>query len=157
MQRLLGAAAAVLTWLAWLIICPVFGFPALGTAGMINRALFRSIPQAGHEPNFWVGWVIVIATLVLASALFFAFERTHLLRTSWRTGVIYGVALWLLAGIVIMPLLGLIAPRSPFPANSDAMTATVMMASLGPLAALAALIAWVLFGAILGTTGRTQQ
>jgi hypothetical protein len=158
MGRAVGAVAAVFTWLGWLTICPALGFPTLGTAAMVNRTIFAVI-----DPNFWVGWVIMIAALVGAIAVFFALERAHLLRASIRTGVIYGAALWLLAGIVIMPLLGIVEKQWPVPANvpvlpqADPMQATVMMYSLGPLAAVAAFIAWVLFGAILGATGNREQ
>jgi hypothetical protein len=153
MERALGAAAAVLTWLGWLAICPALGFPSLGAAAMINRAFYGNIPEAGRQPGFWVGWVILIAALVGAVAVFFIFERVGLLRASIRTGVIYGVAAWLLSGVVIMPLLGLIQHALPIPANIDPMQATLMMHSLGLGASVASLIAWVLFGAILGATG----
>jgi hypothetical protein len=156
-QRGLGAVAAVFTWLAWLAICPALGFPSLGSAAMVNRAIFPINPEAGHNPDFWVGWVIVIAGLVLAIAAYFVFEGPHLVPTGVPMGVIYGVALWLFTGVVIMGLLGFIEPPRRLPANLDPMHATLMMHSLGPLAALAALIAWVLFGAILAATGRAQR
>jgi hypothetical protein len=158
MERPLGAAAALLTWLGWLTICPALGFPTLGTAGMVNRAIFGVI-----DPSFWVGWVIMIASLLVAIAVFFILERAHLVRASIRTGVIYGAALWLFAGVVIMPLIGVLERPFVFPPNlpgfqpADAMQGTVMMYSLGPLASVAALIAWVLFGAILGVTGSAHQ
>jgi quercetin dioxygenase-like cupin family protein len=155
MERPLGAAAAVLTWLGWLTICPALGFPVLGTAAMVNRAIFGVI-----DPSFWVGWVVMIAALVVAIAVFFILERAHLVRVSIRTGVIYGAALWLVAGVVLMPLLGIVAlPTSPLSGiqPADPMHATVMMYTLGPFAAVAALIAWVLFGATLGATGSAQQ
>ena len=144
MERLLGAVAAVFTWLAWLTICPALGFPTLGTAAMVNRAIFGKT-----DPNFWVGWVITIAALVVAVAAFFIFERAHLVRPNIRTGLIYGAALWLFSGVVIMPLAG----SQP----ADPMQATVMMYTLGPLASLAALIAWLLFGAILGASARAEK
>jgi len=163
MERALGAAAAVLTWLGWLTICPALGFPTLGTAAMINRALFGEVPEAGHEPGFWLGWIILIAGLIVAVAVFFILERLRLLQASIRTGVIYGAALWLLAGVVVMPLLGLTEPSIPGPPTvpgfqpADSMKATVMMYTLGPLASVAALIAWLLFGAILGAIGSGQK
>ncbi|HXO58438.1 MAG TPA: hypothetical protein VN834_01440 [Candidatus Acidoferrum sp.] len=159
MERLLGAAAAILTWLGWLAICPAFGFPTLGTAAMINRVIFRFNPEAGHEPNFWVGWSILIVALIGAIAMFFLLGKLRLVRASIRTGVIYGAGLWLVAGIVVMPILGLIQPAAiPVVGQPpDPMQATVMMYSLGPLASAAALIAWVLFGAILGATGTAQS
>jgi uncharacterized membrane protein YagU involved in acid resistance len=152
MERPLGAAAAVLTWLAWLTICPALGFPTLGTAAMVNRALFGVI-----NPNFWVGWVILVSALIVAIAVFIILERVHLLRAHIRSGVIYGAALWLFAGVVIMPILGFVEKPSPIPPSADPMQATVMMHSLGPLASMAALIAWVLFGAILGATESAHQ
>jgi hypothetical protein len=151
-ERPLGAAAAVLTWVGWLTICPALGFPTLGTAAMVNRGIFGVI-----DPSFWVGWVILIAVFVVAIAVFILLERVHLLRASIRSGVIYGVALWLFAGVVIMPILGFVEKPSPLPPSADPMQATVMMHSLGPLASLAALIAWVLFGAILGATESGHQ
>lgn len=159
MERPFGAAAAVLTWLGWLTICPALGFPILATAPMINRAMFKRIPEAGHEPDFWLGWIILIAGLLGAVGLFFALERVRLVCVSIRTGVIYGAAIWLFSGLVVMPLLGLIEPAIPVAANqlADPMQATVMMYTLGPLAAAAALIAWVLFGAILGASWDTRQ
>jgi hypothetical protein len=163
MERALGAAAAVLTWVGWLTICPALGFPTLGTAAMINRALFLKIPEAGHEPDFWLGWMILIAGLIGAIALFFILERRRLVRASIRTGVIYGAALWLLSGVVIMPLIGFAGPSQPVPPGLvgfqpvDPMQATVMMYTLGPAAAVAALIAWVLFGAILGASASDKR
>jgi hypothetical protein len=162
MERALGAAAAVLTWLGWLAICPALGFPVLGTAAMVNRPFFGIIPEAGHEPNFWLGWVILIAALVGAIAVFFILERLRLVRASIRMGLIYGIALWLVTGLVIMPLLGLTEPSTSSTGGvgfqpADVMQARVMMYTLGPLASVAALIAWVLFGAILGATGGGQK
>jgi hypothetical protein len=159
LDRPLGAATAVLTWLGWLTICPALGFPTLGTAAMVNRAFFGVI-----DPNFWVGWVVMVAALVVAIAAFFIFERAHLVRASIRSGVVYGAALWLFTGLVIMPLIGVIQKPFIIPGNfpgfqpPDQMQGTVMMySSLGPLASVAALIAWVLFGAIVGATESARQ
>jgi hypothetical protein len=154
MERALGAAAAVLTWLGWLTICPALGFPVLATAPMVNRAIFGT-----SDPNLWVGWIILIAALVGAIAMFFIIERLRLVRASIRTGVIYGAVIWLLAGAVVMPLLGIREPSPALVAGQppDIMHATVMMYTLGPLASVAALIAWVLFGAILGATASAQE
>jgi hypothetical protein len=159
MERLLGAAAAILTWLGWLAICPTLGFPVLGTAAMINRVIFRFNPEAGHEPNFWVGWSILIVALIGAVAVFLLLAKTRLVRASIRTGVIYGAGLWIVAGVVVMPILGLIQPAAIRVVGQppDPMQATVMMYSLGPLASVAALIAWVLFGAVLGATSSAQN
>jgi hypothetical protein len=155
MERPLGAAAAVVAWVGWLAICPALGFPILGTAAMVNRAFFKQIPDAGHQPNFWIGWAILIAGFAGAIGLFFILERRRLVRADIRTGLIYGALLWLVVGAVIMPVFGTFEAKPP-PAPgfqpADPMQATFMMYTLGPLAAVAALIAWLLFGAILGAT-----
>lgn len=156
-ERLFGAAAAIVSWSGWLAICPALGFPTLGTVGMVNRVLYKEIPDAGHNPVFWLGWVILVAALAGAIALFFLLERLRLVRPSIQTGVIFGVALWLGVGLVVMPLLGFIDPTSAAPQQPpDPMRATLMMYTLGPLASVAALIAWTLFGAILGATGSSR-
>jgi hypothetical protein len=73
------------------------------------------------------------------------------------------VALWLLSGVVITPLIGFAGPSQPVPPGiagfqpADPIQATVMMYTLGPSASIAALIAWLLFGAILGATGSGQR
>ncbi|HSP09801.1 MAG TPA: hypothetical protein VLU92_09435 [Candidatus Dormibacteraeota bacterium] len=152
MERPLGAAAAVLTWLGWLTICPALGFPTLAPVAMVNRAIFANVQQAGRNPGYWFGWVVVITGLLVAVAVFLIFDRIGLMRARLLTGVFYGASVWLFSGVVIMPLLGLVQPSTPLPANFDSMHATLMMYSLGPLAAAAALIAWLLFGAILGAT-----
>ena len=154
MERLLGAAAAIVAWSGWLAICPALGFPTLGTVGMVNRALYKVVPEAGHNPVFWLGWLILIGALAGAIAVFFLLERLRLVRPSIGTGVVFGLTLWLIVGLAVMPILGLIDPTSPNPQQPpDAMRATLMMSSLGPLASVAALIAWTLFGAIVGATG----
>ena len=158
MERLLGATAAIVTWAGWLAICPALGFPTLGTVGMINRALYKVIPEAGHNPVFWLGWLILITALAAAIALFYMLEWLRHVRPSIGTGVIFGIALWLVTGLVVMPLLGVIDPTAPTPQQPpDAMRATVMMNSLGPLASVAALIAWTLFGAIIGAMGSSRS
>jgi hypothetical protein len=155
MERLFGTAAAILTWAGWLAICPALGFPILGTAAMINRAFYKLVPDAGHQPNFWIGWTLLVAGLAGAIALYVALDKRGLIRASIRTGVVYGVLLWLVVGAVFMPLFGIFEPTPPSAPGfqpADPMQATFMMYTLGPLAAAAALIAWVLFGAILGAT-----
>lgn len=156
-ERSLGAVAAAFAWLGWLTICPALGFPTLGTAAMVNRAIFGTI-----DPGYWVGWVVMIAALLAAIAAFFLLERAHLVRVRIRTGVIYGAVLWLIAGVVLMPLLGIrTSPAAsafiPGIQPPDPMRATIMMYSLGPLASVAALIAWLLFGATLGATGSARH
>jgi uncharacterized membrane protein YeaQ/YmgE (transglycosylase-associated protein family) len=124
-------------------------------AGHLPCTRVPQIPEAGHQPDFWIGWAILIAGLAGAIALYFILERRRLVRADIRTGLTYGVLLWLVVGAVVMPVFGIFEAKPP-PAPgfqpADPMQATFMMYTLGPLAALAALIAWLLFGAIIGAT-----
>src|ERR1019366_765475 len=58
-----GSEAAVRTRLGWLTVCPALGPPVPVTAATVNPAIFGVI-----DPKSWVGWVIMIAALVVAIA-----------------------------------------------------------------------------------------
>jgi hypothetical protein len=95
-----------------------------------------------------------------------------LFRPRLLSGALYRIALWFIAGAILMPLMelaspaGRAAPSAPMAgmlgSPADSMSGTFMMLHLGPLAPAGALIAWLLFGAVLGRRplrlrGRGQQ
>ncbi|MDP8956546.1 MAG: cupin domain-containing protein [Actinomycetota bacterium] len=156
MGRLLGGAAAIFAWLAWLAISPALSFPTLDPGGMLNRVF---APK--QDPGFWIGQLLMLAGLMaVAAAYFVAAARVRLLRERAAAGLAYGFGLWLIVGAVVMPIIGLISPGEELPPTPpgtpppepDFMQATVMMHHLGVLAPVGALIAWLLLGAVLGAT-----
>jgi quercetin dioxygenase-like cupin family protein len=146
----LGAVAAGAAWLGWLTVCPALGFPSLGPAAMLNRVL---VPKA--DPGSWLGWVLLLTGLLTAALFYLAAATRGRFRPSVASGLVYGAICWLIAGALVMPLLGLADPTpasaAPPPLNvPDPMHGSFMMLHLGVGAAIAALVAWLLFGAILG-------
>lgn len=148
----MGAIAGVLAWIGWLTLCPALGFPTLATAAMLNRVL---APR--EDPGFGLGWVLSLIGLALAALLYLWLVDRGRLRPSVASGLGYGAVCWLLAGVVLMPLLGLAgapaAPGTPAgPGPPDPMQGSFMMLHLGAAAPIAALVAWLAFGAVLGGT-----
>jgi hypothetical protein len=150
----LGALAGIAAWVGWLTVCPALGFPTLAAAAMFNRVL---VPR--EDPGFWLGWGVLLIGLAAAALLFLVLAGTGRFRPSVASGALYGVVCWLIAGAIVMPLLGLALPAGQAAAGAaatppDPMVGSFMMLHLGPAAPITALIAWVLFGAVLGGTSR---
>lgn len=151
--RALAALAGVLAWVGWFSVSPALGLPSLGPAAMFNRVL---APRA--DSGYWLGWAFLFLALTVAIVVYFGAVRRGLWRAGIVSGLVYGAVGWLVAGAVVMPLLGLADPfpvPAP-PALPDAMHGTLMMLHLGPGAPLSALIAWLVLGAVLGATGDWQ-
>lgn len=139
----------IAAWVGWLTISPAVGLPTLALAAMLNRVL---VPRA--DPDFWLGWGLLLIGLAMAAVLYVeAVQRTPL-RAGIASGLAYGAICWLLAGGILMPLLGLADPITvaPPPAPPDPMHGSFMMLHVGIGAPVAALIAWLLLGAVLGIT-----
>jgi quercetin dioxygenase-like cupin family protein len=152
--RLLGGLAAIVAWVGWLTVCPALGFPTLATAAMFNRVL---VPR--EDPGSWLGWGLLLIGLAAAALLYVVAADRGRLRPSLASGISYGAICWLVAGAIVMPLLGLAVPAAPSatPAPApppDPMQGSFMMLHLGPGAPIAALVAWLMFGALLGGTSR---
>lgn len=147
MRRVLVGMSAVAAGLGWLQLAPAFGFPVTAPAAMLDRML------GAHREAGPAGW----ALLLIGEA---AFAAAYLLVVEPRTqGVVaplaYSLGAWLLSGAVLMPVIGLIQGAPPAgDAANDPMRATFFMLNLGPLAAVEALVSWLLFGAVLAA-GRT--
>jgi|GEM_PF-2411062 len=142
MRRVLVGTAAVVASLGWLQLAPAFGFPVTAPAAMLDRML------GAHREAGPAGWaLLLLGEAILAAA--------YLLIVEPRTaGVVapfaYALGAWLLSGAVLMPVVGLIQGAPPAgDAANDPMRATFFMLNLGPLAAVEALVAWLLFGAVL--------
>jgi len=138
MRRVLVGTAAVVASLGCLQLAPAFGFPVTAPAAMLDRML------GAHREAGPAGWaLLLLGEAVLVAGYFLVVEpRTR--------GVVapfaYALGAWLLSGAVLMPVIGLIQGSPP---ATDPMRATFFMLNLGIGAAVEALIAWLLFGAVL--------
>lgn len=144
-----------MVWLGWFALAPALGLPTLATAGMVSRDI-----DSHENPDYWLGWLILLLGLAAAAAVYFLITR-FFLKPREGMGVLYGLVLWLIGGAVVMPILAWAAPTSPppppLPAGiapppqaPDPMHASFMMLDLSNWAPVSAAIAWVLFGAVLG-------
>lgn len=151
----LGGVAAVMTWLGWFALAPALGLPSLATAAMVNRDV-----ASDENPDYWLGWLVLLLGLAVAVGVYLLVTSRFLEPRVWL-GVLYGLVLWLGAGAVVMPVLAWGAPETapppPPPPGApppvvapDPMDASFMMLDFSNSAPVSALIAWLLFGAILG-------
>jgi mannose-6-phosphate isomerase-like protein (cupin superfamily) len=149
MKRVLIGVTAAVVMLGWLQLAPAIGFPVTAPAPMLDRMLGAQ-REAGP-----VGWtLLLLGTFAFAAAYLFVVEA----RTRGSVApMVYALAGFLLAGAVVMPLIGLIQGPPPVgdPAN-DPMRANFFMLNLGLGAAVESLVGWVLFGAVLAA-GRTME
>ncbi len=155
----LGAIAAIVAWLGWFQIAPALGFPTIGPAAMVNRVfVFHS------NPGVWIGWTLLVIGLGIVVALYEVLEARGIIPRGAVFGLLFGLAAWAVAGFVVMPIIGHIsgpAPTAPplpgIPTSPDPMHATFMMLHLGARAPLDALLAWLLFGAVLGAASGVRS
>jgi hypothetical protein len=145
-----------MAWLGWIALAPALGLPTLATAAMVNRDV-----ASDENPNFWLGWLILLLGLGAAVGVYL-FATSRFLKPRPWIGVLYGLVLWLVAGAVVMPLLAWGAPATPLPHLTpagtlpalapDPMQASFMMLDLSNWAPVSAAVAWLLFGAVLGAS-----
>jgi quercetin dioxygenase-like cupin family protein len=139
--------AGISAWLGWLSVCPALGFPFLATAAMLNL-----VAAPRQDPGFWLGWALLVSGLAFVALVYFAVSGRGRLQPGVASGAAYGVLCWLIAGAVVMPLLGLVGTPAAAGAPVDAMRGSFMMLDLGIGAPIASLIAWLTFGAALGAS-----
>ena len=151
MTRGLGALAGITAWLGWLTVCPSLGFPSLATAAMLNLVV---VPR--QDPGFWLGWTLLVVGLAVVALVYLPAVNRSRLRPGIASGVFYGVIWWVIAGAVVMPLLGLVGTPAAAGAAVDSMRGSFMMLDLGIGAPIASLVAWLLFGAVLGASAVSQ-
>jgi hypothetical protein len=103
-----------------------------------------------------------LAALLAGAVVYLIAIDQGRLRPGALSGATYGALCWLVVGAVVMPLLGLAVPSaaSGTPAAltpPDPMRGSFMMLHLGISAPIAALVAWLLFGAVLGSTAGSRS
>jgi adenylate cyclase len=146
-----GVVGAMAVWIGWMSLSPAVGFPSVSPPDLINRTI-------GANPHSPLGWAILLGGLVALATAYMVAASSGLLRPGSSTGALFGLALWLVTGAVLMPLMGIVSPDQTGAGSQMrmrgaapvAMRESFMMLHLGILAPVGALIAWVLFGVVLG-------
>jgi len=143
-RRTLIGTAAVAAALGWLQLSSAFGAPPTAPAGMFDR-LFGVDREAGLA-----GWAFLLVGETLLVAFYFLFlERRG---SGPIVPIAFATGAWVVSGAVVMPLVGALQP----PLANDPMRVSFFMLNLGPGAAVASLVGWLIFGTVLAA-GRTLK
>jgi quercetin dioxygenase-like cupin family protein len=128
---------------------------------MVNRVF---VPHS--NPGAWIGWTLLVVGLAIVVALYEVLDARGLIPRGAVFGLLFGLAAWAVGGLVVMPIIGHISgpastppppPGPPVPTSPDPMHATLMMLHLGARAPLEALLAWLLFGAVLSAASGVSR
>ncbi|MGI8498282.1 MAG: DUF6789 family protein [Gemmatimonadaceae bacterium] len=103
-------------------VAPMMGMPAMNPADMLAKAMGGSI-ALGWLGHFMIGTVL---------AVIYALVAPRLSGPMWVRGALYGIAPWLLAQVVVMPMMGM-------PVFSGSM-----------VIALGSLVGHLVYGAVVG-------
>lgn len=114
-----GTMTAVGLWIA-----PMMGMPAMNPATMLAGAM------GGSAVLGWVGHLMIGTVL----ALIYAVLAPRLPGAPWTRGALYGLAPWLLAQLVVIPMMGM-----------PVFSGSVVMA-------IGSLIGHLVYGAVVGAT-----
>jgi uncharacterized membrane protein YagU involved in acid resistance len=114
-----GVMTAVGLWMA-----PLMGIPAMNPAAMLAGAMGGSVALG------WLGHLMIGTVL----ALIYAAIAPRLPGAAWIRGALYGLAPWLLAQLVVIPMMGM-----PFFSGSATL-------------AIGSLVGHLVYGAVVGAT-----
>jgi uncharacterized membrane protein YagU involved in acid resistance len=117
-----GLVATLVMTAVGLWVAPLMGIPAMNPAEMLAGAMGGSM-VLGWIGHLMIGVILAIGYAIVAPAL---------PGPGWLRGALYGIAPWLLAQIVVMPMMGM-----PVFSGSAAM-------------AMGSLIGHLVYGAVVG-------
>ena len=117
-----GVVGTVLMTLVGLFVAPMMGMPKMNPAKMLAGEM-GDIIALGWMAHFMIG-------IILAGG--YALVKSYLPGAGWLRGILYSIAPWLMAQLVVMPMMGM-------PLFSD--TAAIAMGSL---------VGHVIYGASVG-------
>lgn len=92
-----GLVATLVMTAVGLWVAPMMGIPAMNPAQLLAGAMGGSI-LLGWMGHLMIGVILAIGYAIVAPAL---------PGPAWLRGALYGIAPWLLAQIVVMPMMGM--------------------------------------------------
>lgn len=141
-RAVLGGFIATLVMTIIMYMAPMMGMPKMDIAGMLGSMMSGSMPP----PSSAAWWMGMIVHFFLGSVLFsliYAYLLYSALRGSnWMRGAEWGTVLWLLAQVVVMPMMGsgVFSTHTPAPA----------------MMVMGSLVGHLVYGAILGAISGPQ-
>jgi uncharacterized membrane protein YagU involved in acid resistance len=136
-RALLAGFAATIVMSLIMMMASLMGMPRMDVPGMLGSML-SGAPATPGSPAWLVGLFmhLMIGTAILSVA--YGFIRGHLPTSSpTAKGAIYGVVVWLISQLMVMPMMG----AGLFSSNAPA----------GAAAAIGSLVGHLVYGGILGS------
>lgn len=133
---LLGGFVGTLVMTVIMYVAPMMGMPKMDIAAMLGSMMSQQMPAPMSG-----GWLIGMMMHFFQGTIIFPLIYTYLLYrilpgSPWLKGLIWGLILWLLAQVMVMPMMGM----GVFSANAPQQMMSVMGSLMGH----------VIYGAILG-------
>lgn len=141
-RAILAGFVATLAMTMIMYVAPMMGMPKMDIAAMLGSMFGKGMP-APMSSSWLMGMMMHLINGTIIFPLIYAYLLYNLLPGSpWMKGTIWGVILWLLAQVMVMPMMGM----GFFSANAP----QAMMAVMGSL------VGHVIYGAILGAVAGGQ-
>jgi uncharacterized membrane protein YagU involved in acid resistance len=128
-RALLAGFAATIVMSLIMVMAPLMGMPKMDVPAMLGSML-SAAPATPGEPAWLIGLFIhlIIGTAFLS--VIYAFISGHLPTSSATAkGAIFGVLVWLISQVMVMPMMG----AGLFSSSTPSPTATLMGSLIGHL------------------------
>lgn len=143
MKAIVGGFIATLVMTMMMYAAPMVGMPKMDLAGMLGSMFNGGQPPEMMSGLWWMGMMIHFVNGTVVFALIYAYLLYGWLPGSpWLRGMTWGLMLWLVSQVMVMPMMG----KGVFSAN----TPVPMMMVLGSM------MGHILYGAILGAIAGEQ-
>lgn len=97
-------ATAVMTMMMY--VAPAMGMPKMDIAAMLGSMLGNQMP-APMTGAWWMGLILHLVNGSLIFPLIYSYLLNALLPgANWARGALWGLMLWLLAQVAVMPMMG---------------------------------------------------
>jgi uncharacterized membrane protein YagU involved in acid resistance len=141
--KAMGAGfVATLAMTIMMYMAPMMGMPKMAIAAMLGSMFTSGMPQTWTAP-WWTGMILHFINGTIIFPLIYAYLLyPYLAGSAWARGTEWGLVLFLLAQVMVMPIMGMgfLSANSPQP----------MMSVMGSL------IGHIIYGAILGAMAGEQ-
>lgn len=135
-RALLGGFIATVVMTMIMYVAPMMGMPKMDIAAMLGSMMSQQMP-APMSGGWLIGMMIHFVDGTIIFPLIYAYLLYRFLPGSpWLKGLMWGLILWLLAQVMVMPMMGM----GVFSANAPERMKAVM----------GSLIGHIIYGAILG-------
>ncbi len=138
-----GFVATLVMTMMMMYAAPMMGMPKMDIAAMLGSMFAGGQMPAFYSGAWWMGMLIHFVNGTIIFALLYAYLLHPILAGGpWLRGLEWGLVLWFLAQVAVMPMMGM----GVFSANSPRPAISVM----------ASLIGHAIYGIVLGAIAGPQ-